>query len=90
VVPVPTYRVCVSLRDDQFLQGTVVALDWVLNPILCDCIKLQPQVVHHAHGPLMFPSALITSLTIEALLSPSPMIPASMHATPNPISPPTD
>jgi hypothetical protein len=60
-----------------------VAFDRVHNPVLRDCIELHPT------GPLVFPSATIASLTIEALSSPSPMITIIMLAALGPSSPPT-
>jgi small nuclear ribonucleoprotein (snRNP)-like protein len=68
----PIVCVCVFLRDGQLVQGTLIAFDRVQNPILRDCIELHPQAGRHVTEPQVFPSAVIASLTIETLLSPSP------------------
>jgi hypothetical protein len=49
-----------------------MAFDRAMNPVLRDCVALHPQAGHHAPGPLVFPNAMIASLTIETLLSPPP------------------
>jgi small nuclear ribonucleoprotein (snRNP)-like protein len=67
--PVP---VRVLLHDDQLVWGTFVAFDRTVSPVLRDCVELNPDADRHVHGPLVFPRAMIASLAIEILLSPSP------------------
>ena len=52
----------VTLHDGQIIRGTFVALDQVMNPLLCDCVELYPQASHHASGPLVFPIVAIAYL----------------------------
>jgi hypothetical protein len=42
------------------------------SSVLRDYIELHPHAGHHVHVPLVFPRAVIASLAIEILLSPSP------------------
>lgn len=78
VVVVPPYHVRVSLHDDLLLQGTFVAFDRVMNPVLRDCIELYPQAGRLATRPFLFPSTTLVSMTIETLYSSPPMIAVSM------------
>lgn len=75
---VPPYHVRVSLHDGLLLQGTFVAFDRVMNPVLRDCIELYPQAGRHATRPFLFPSTTLVSMTIETLYSSPPMIAVSM------------
>jgi small nuclear ribonucleoprotein (snRNP)-like protein len=78
VVYVPPYHVRVSLHDGLLLQGTFVAFDRVMNPVLRDCIELYPQAGRLATRPFLFPSTTLVSMTIETLYSSPPMIAVSM------------
>jgi hypothetical protein len=63
--------VCVLLHDNQLVWGTFVAFGRAMSPVLRDCIELHPHVGRHVPGPLVFPRAVIVSLSIETFLSPS-------------------
>jgi hypothetical protein len=66
-----------------------------MSPILRDCVELHPYAGHHVHGPLVFPRAVINSLAIKTLLSPSPTsdcvtappVALSAHSVASPPSP---
>jgi hypothetical protein len=89
--------VCVLL-DGQLVQGTFVSFDWALNPILRDCVEIHPQADRHVPGLLVFPRAVIASLVVETLLSPSPPtslvgappLALSSHHVPSPPPSPTN
>jgi hypothetical protein len=71
-----------------------VSFDLALNPVLHDCVELNPQAGRHVPGPLVFPLAVIASLAIEPLLSPfptsasvgAPPLALSAHIVPSPPS----
>jgi hypothetical protein len=63
------------------LQGTFVAFDWVMSPVLRDCVELHyppasihPQQGRHSTGPFVIRNAENVSIMIEALSSPPPII----------------
>jgi small nuclear ribonucleoprotein (snRNP)-like protein len=62
----------VLLHNVKVVWGTFMAFDRAMNPVLRDCIKIDPQVGRHVHGSLVFPSVVLASLSIKTLLSPSP------------------
>jgi small nuclear ribonucleoprotein (snRNP)-like protein len=89
----------VLLHDGQLVQGTFVAFDRAMSPVLRDCVEIHPKAGRHVPGPLVFPRTVIASLAIEPPLSPSPPsnhvrappLALSAHPTASPLSPsPTD
>jgi hypothetical protein len=68
-------------------SGFFVAFDQTMDPILHDCVELHPEARCHVLGPLVVPYAVIASLAIEPLLSPSP--PSSSVRVPPWLSPRT-
>lgn len=81
-VPMPPYPMHVSIHAGQHLQGTFMTFDPLMNPVLCDCIELHPQVGCHTTRPLVFPSATIASRMIKASSPPSPMLVTLGHSSP--------
>lgn len=72
---------CVSLHDGQLLWGTFMAFYRIMDLILRGRVELYhpltsvyPQKGRRATGPLVFRSAEIVSIMIEALSSPPPII----------------
>jgi hypothetical protein len=71
------------LHDGQLVQGTLVAFDRTMSPVLRDCVEIHPTAGRHVSGPLVFPRTMIASLAIEPPLSPSP---PSNHASAPPLA----
>jgi hypothetical protein len=89
----------VLLHDGQLVWGTFVALSRVMSSVLRGCVELHPHAGCHVPGPLVFPRAVLASLAIKTLLSPSPTsdfvgahpLALSAHPVASPPSPsPTD
>jgi small nuclear ribonucleoprotein (snRNP)-like protein len=89
----------VTLHNSQIIRGIFVAFDQAMNHVLRDDVEIHPQVGRHMPGPLVFPRAVIASLAIDTLLSPSPPsgsvgappLALSAHIVPSPPPPsPTD
>ena len=70
--PVSPRSLCASYFTGQLVRGIFVTFDWVMNSILRDCVELHPQAGRHVPGPLVFSRAMVASLAMEPLLSPSP------------------
>jgi hypothetical protein len=62
----------VLLHDDHLVRSTFVTFDRAISLVLRDRVKLHPHAGRHVPRPLVSPRALIASLAIETLLSPSP------------------
>jgi hypothetical protein len=97
--PVSPRSLCASYFTGQLVRGIFVTFDWVMNSILRDCVELHPQAGRHVPGPLVFSRAMVASLAMEPLLSPSPPsgsigvppLALSSHLVPSaPLSSPTD